>query len=158
MDSMEMALFRQRSLLRSPPVRRTPILHNFLHILSSRSSGAQAGDQSRPAPEPREPPSMPQFQYPIRTEPDDHPVLQGCTQHLGLGCLCSRCAASRNLFTQNPTGLQPSDSPQPQTQLGLSAFSPAPSQTRTSTDRPSAFSSVFSGAAGKHCASGTLAS
>uniref|UniRef100_A0A8C2PQH9 Autophagy/beclin-1 regulator 1b n=1 Tax=Cyprinus carpio TaxID=7962 RepID=A0A8C2PQH9_CYPCA len=69
MDSMEMALFRQRSLLRSPPVRRTPILHNFLHILSSRSSGAQAGDQSRPAPEPREPPSMPRFQYPVRTEP-----------------------------------------------------------------------------------------
>uniref|UniRef100_A0A673J6Y5 Activating molecule in BECN1-regulated autophagy protein 1-like n=1 Tax=Sinocyclocheilus rhinocerous TaxID=307959 RepID=A0A673J6Y5_9TELE len=128
MDSMEMALFRQRSLLRSPPVRRTPILHNFLHILSSRSSGAQAGDQSR----------------------------TGCTQHLGLGCLCSRCAASRNLFTQNPTGLQPSDPPQLQTQSGPSAFSPAPSQTRTSTDRPSAFSSVFSGAAGNSAHRGLL--
>ncbi|KTF83190.1 hypothetical protein cypCar_00007143 [Cyprinus carpio] len=156
MDSMEMALFRQRSLLRSPPVRRTPILHNFLHILSSRSSGAQAGDQSRPAPEPREPPSMPRFQYPVRTEPGDRPALQGCTQHLGLGCLCSRCAASRNLFTQNPTGLQPSDSPQPQTQSGPSAFSPASSQTRTSTDRPSAFSSVFSGAAGNSAHRGLL--
>uniref|UniRef100_A0A673J6P3 Activating molecule in BECN1-regulated autophagy protein 1-like n=1 Tax=Sinocyclocheilus rhinocerous TaxID=307959 RepID=A0A673J6P3_9TELE len=81
MDSMEMALFRQRSLLRSPPVRRTPILHNFLHILSSRSSGAQSGP---------------------------------------------------------------------------SAFSPAPSQTRTSTDRPSAFSSVFSGAAGNSAHRGLL--
>uniref|UniRef100_A0A673JEN8 Activating molecule in BECN1-regulated autophagy protein 1-like n=1 Tax=Sinocyclocheilus rhinocerous TaxID=307959 RepID=A0A673JEN8_9TELE len=156
MDSMEMALFRQRSLLRSPPVRRTPILHNFLHILSSRSSGAQAGDQSRTAPEPREPPSIPRFQYPVRTEPGDRPALQGCTQHLGLGCLCSRCAASRNLFTQNPTGLQPSDPPQLQTQSGPSAFSPAPSQTRTSTDRPSAFSSVFSGAAGNSAHRGLL--
>ncbi|XP_051740557.1 activating molecule in BECN1-regulated autophagy protein 1B [Ctenopharyngodon idella] len=156
MDSMEMALFRQRSLLRSPPVRRTPILHNFLHILSSRSSGAQAGDQSRPAPEPREPPSIPRFQYPVRTEPGDRPALQGCTQHLGLGCLCSRCAASRNLFTQNPTGLQPSDLPQPQTQSGPSAFLPAPSQTRTSTDRPSAFSSVFSGTAGNSTHRGLL--
>uniref|UniRef100_A0A672MA94 Activating molecule in BECN1-regulated autophagy protein 1-like n=1 Tax=Sinocyclocheilus grahami TaxID=75366 RepID=A0A672MA94_SINGR len=156
MDSMEMALFRQRSLLRSPPVRRTPILHNFLHILSSRSSGAQVGDQSRPAPEPREPPSIPRFQYPVQTEPGDRPALQGCTQHLGLGCLCSRCAASRNLFTQNPTGLQPSDPPQPQTQLGPSAFSPAPSQTCTSTDRPSAFSSVFSGAAGNSAHRGLL--
>ncbi|XP_050955148.1 activating molecule in BECN1-regulated autophagy protein 1B [Labeo rohita] len=156
MDSMEMALFRQRSLLRSPPVRRTPILHNFLHILSSRSSGAQAGDQSRPAPEPREPPSMPRFQYPVRTEPGDRPALQGCTQHLGLGCLCSRCAASRNLFTQNSTGLQPSDSAQPQTQSGSSAFSHTPSQTRSSTDRPSAFSSVFSGAVGNSAHRGVL--
>uniref|UniRef100_A0A9J8C5R2 Autophagy/beclin-1 regulator 1b n=1 Tax=Cyprinus carpio carpio TaxID=630221 RepID=A0A9J8C5R2_CYPCA len=81
MDSMEMALFRQRSLLRSPPVRRTPILHNFLHILSSRSSGAQSGP---------------------------------------------------------------------------SAFSPTPSQTRTSKDRPSAFSSVFSGAAGNSAHRGLL--
>ncbi|CAM4734104.1 unnamed protein product [Leuciscus chuanchicus] len=155
MDSMEMALFRQRSLLRSPPVRRTPILHNFLHILSSRSSGAQAGDQSRPAPEPREPP-MPRFQYPVRTEPSDRSASQGCTQHLGLSCLCNRCAATRNLFTQNPTGLQPSDPPQPQTQSGPSAFSPAPSQNRTSTDRPSAFSSVFSGTAGNSTHRGLL--
>lgn len=156
MDSMEMALFRQRSLLRSPPVRRTPILHNFLHILSSRSSGAQAGDQSRPTPEPRETPNIPRFQYPVRTEPGDRPALQGCTQHLGMGCLCSRCAASRNLFTQNPTGLQPSDLPQPQTQSGPSAFSPAPSQNRTSTDRPSAFSSVFSGTVGNSTHRGLL--
>ncbi|XP_065147557.1 activating molecule in BECN1-regulated autophagy protein 1B [Paramisgurnus dabryanus] len=144
MDSMEMALFRQRSLLRSPPVRRTPILHNFLHILSSRSSGAQASDQPRPAPEPREPPSIPRFQYPVRAEPGDRPGLQGCTQHLGLGCLCSRCAASRNLLTQNSTNLQPSDSSQP----GPSAFTPTPGQSRTSADRPSAFSSVFSATAG----------
>ncbi|KAG7324166.1 hypothetical protein KOW79_012182 [Hemibagrus wyckioides] len=135
MDSMEMALFRQRSVLRSPPVRRTPILHNFLHILSSRSSGGT---------EPREPPpSMPLFQYPGRSELADRPPQQSCTQHLGLGCLCSRCAAtSRNV--QNPSALQSTDSahshshPHPQ----------PPNQSRPSSDRPSAFSSVHSGAAG----------
>ncbi|XP_051979274.1 activating molecule in BECN1-regulated autophagy protein 1B isoform X1 [Xyrauchen texanus] len=159
-DSMEMALFRQRSLLRSPPVRRTPILHNFLHILSSRSSGAQSSDQSRPPPEPREPPSIPRFQYPVRADPGDHTALQGCTQHLGLGCLCSRCAASRNLLTHNTTSLQPVDSshplPQPQTLLGPSAFTPTPSQTRPSTDHPSAFSSVFSGTSGNSTHRGLL--
>ncbi|TRY87222.1 hypothetical protein DNTS_031740 [Danionella cerebrum] len=148
MDSMEMALFRQRSLLRSPPVRRTPILHNFLHILSSRSSGAQAGDQPRPTQEHRDPPSIPRFPFPLLTEQADRPALQGCTQHLGLGCLCSRCAASRNLFTQNQTGLQPSDPPQPQAQPAPSAFSAAPGPSRTPSDRFSAFSSVHSGTAG----------
>lgn len=133
MDSMEMALFRQRSVLRSPPVRRTPILHNFLHILSSRSSGTT---------EPREPPpSMPLFQYPGRSELADQPPQQNCTQHLGLACLCSRCAAtSRNV--QNPSVLQPTDSahshPHPQ----------PPNQSRPSSDRLSAFSSVHSGTAG----------
>ncbi|KAE8295926.1 Activating molecule in BECN1-regulated autophagy protein 1 [Larimichthys crocea] len=33
MDSVEIPHFRQRSFLPSQPVRRTPILHNFLHIL-----------------------------------------------------------------------------------------------------------------------------
>uniref|UniRef100_A0AAY4EJF0 Activating molecule in BECN1-regulated autophagy protein 1 n=1 Tax=Denticeps clupeoides TaxID=299321 RepID=A0AAY4EJF0_9TELE len=47
-DSMDIALLRQRPL-RPPPVRRTPILHNFLHVLSSRSSGAPSGEQSRPS-------------------------------------------------------------------------------------------------------------
>lgn len=130
-----MALFRQRSVLRSPPVRRTPILHNFLHILSSRSSGAT---------EAHEPPSsMPLFQYPGRGELVDRPPQQSCTQHLGLGCLCTRCAAtSRNI--QNPSALQSTDSahshshPHPQ----------PPNQSRPSSDRPSAFSSVHSGTTG----------
>uniref|UniRef100_A0A3B1JT83 Autophagy/beclin-1 regulator 1b n=1 Tax=Astyanax mexicanus TaxID=7994 RepID=A0A3B1JT83_ASTMX len=92
MDSMEMALFRQRSLLRSPPVRRTPILHNFLHILSSRSSGAAAGDQARPAPEPHEPPaSMPLFQYPGRDRPSAfssvYSATAGSSLHRGLSSL-----------------------------------------------------------------------
>ncbi|XP_014457871.1 activating molecule in BECN1-regulated autophagy protein 1 isoform X5 [Alligator mississippiensis] len=40
-DSTEMPHYRQRSILQSQPVRRTPLLHNFLHMLSSRSSGIQ---------------------------------------------------------------------------------------------------------------------
>uniref|UniRef100_A0A8C7D6R3 Autophagy/beclin-1 regulator 1a n=1 Tax=Oncorhynchus kisutch TaxID=8019 RepID=A0A8C7D6R3_ONCKI len=53
MDSVEMPHFRHRSFLQSQPVRRTPILHNFLHILSSRNSGSQSEEQHPPAPAPR---------------------------------------------------------------------------------------------------------
>uniref|UniRef100_A0A6I8QJ19 Activating molecule in BECN1-regulated autophagy protein 1 n=1 Tax=Xenopus tropicalis TaxID=8364 RepID=A0A6I8QJ19_XENTR len=38
LDSAEIPIYRQRSLLQTQPVRRTPLLHNFLHMLSSRSS------------------------------------------------------------------------------------------------------------------------
>ncbi|XP_040836119.1 activating molecule in BECN1-regulated autophagy protein 1 isoform X5 [Ochotona curzoniae] len=41
MDGTELSHYRQRALLQSQPVRRTPLLHNFLHMLSSRSSGIQ---------------------------------------------------------------------------------------------------------------------
>ncbi|XP_065258474.1 activating molecule in BECN1-regulated autophagy protein 1 isoform X3 [Emys orbicularis] len=40
-DSTDIPHYRQRSILQSQPVRRTPLLHNFLHMLSSRSSGIQ---------------------------------------------------------------------------------------------------------------------
>ncbi|XP_025890916.1 activating molecule in BECN1-regulated autophagy protein 1 isoform X3 [Nothoprocta perdicaria] len=40
-DNTEMPHYRQRAILPSQPVRRTPLLHNFLHMLSSRSSGIQ---------------------------------------------------------------------------------------------------------------------
>ena len=45
-DGTELSHYRQRALLQSQPVRRTPLLHNFLHMLSSRSSGIQVGEQS----------------------------------------------------------------------------------------------------------------
>ncbi|XDV18110.1 hypothetical protein PO909_023874 [Leuciscus waleckii] len=48
MDSVEMPHLRQRSFLQSQPVRRTPILHNFLHILTSRNSVPQAGEPRIP--------------------------------------------------------------------------------------------------------------
>uniref|UniRef100_A0A3B4T5V0 Autophagy/beclin-1 regulator 1b n=1 Tax=Seriola dumerili TaxID=41447 RepID=A0A3B4T5V0_SERDU len=62
MDSVEMPHFRQRSFLPTQPVRRTPILHNFLHILSSRSPGAQpppASTFSSARTEPRQPSERP---------------------------------------------------------------------------------------------------
>ncbi|KAI9532683.1 Activating molecule in BN1-regulated autophagy protein 1B [Dissostichus eleginoides] len=80
MDSVEMPHFRQRSFLPSQPVRRTPILHNFLHILSSRPP---PGDQPRPLGDAitnssvAETPSMPLFS-------ERPPPPTGCTQHLGL--------------------------------------------------------------------------
>ncbi|XP_059730704.1 activating molecule in BECN1-regulated autophagy protein 1 isoform X7 [Bos taurus] len=40
-DGAELSHYRQRALLQSQPVRRTPLLHNFLHMLSSRSSCIQ---------------------------------------------------------------------------------------------------------------------
>uniref|UniRef100_A0A3Q2D6P2 Autophagy/beclin-1 regulator 1b n=1 Tax=Cyprinodon variegatus TaxID=28743 RepID=A0A3Q2D6P2_CYPVA len=66
MDSVEMPHFRQRSFLPSQPVRRTPILHNFLHILSSsRSAGhstpplSTASTFSSARTEPRQPTERP---------------------------------------------------------------------------------------------------
>uniref|UniRef100_A0A3P8Z5U7 Autophagy/beclin-1 regulator 1b n=1 Tax=Esox lucius TaxID=8010 RepID=A0A3P8Z5U7_ESOLU len=50
MDSVEMPHFRPRSFPQSQPVRRTPILHNFLHILSWRNSGSQSEDQDPSSP------------------------------------------------------------------------------------------------------------
>ncbi|XP_028286371.1 activating molecule in BECN1-regulated autophagy protein 1B [Parambassis ranga] len=149
MDSVEMTHFRQRSFLPSQPVRRTPILHNFLHILSSRSPGAQAaGEQTRPLGENgsnnAEAPSMPLAQYPSS---ERGPPFPGCTQHLGMVCLCSRCSASRNssLSAGGPP-LTPSDSrvssdaPAPPP---ASTFSSARTEPRQPSERPSAFTSVY---------------
>ncbi|XP_074004857.1 activating molecule in BECN1-regulated autophagy protein 1 isoform X3 [Numenius arquata] len=47
-DSTEMPHYRQRAILPSQPVRRTPLLHNFLHMLSSRSSGIQTEPYQAP--------------------------------------------------------------------------------------------------------------
>ncbi|XP_029010246.1 activating molecule in BECN1-regulated autophagy protein 1B isoform X2 [Betta splendens] len=148
MDSVEIPHFRQRSFLPSQPVRRTPILHNFLHILSSRSPGAQAGaEQPRPLGENGgtvgESPSMPLAQYPSS---ERGPLFPGCTQHLGMVCLCSRCSISRNpsLSTDGSSGTLsdprvPSNVPQPPP---ASTFSSARTEPRQPTERTSAFTSV----------------
>ncbi|KAK1875760.1 Activating molecule in BECN1-regulated autophagy protein 1 [Dissostichus eleginoides] len=122
MDSVEMPHFRQRSFLPSQPVRRTPILHNFLHILSSRPP---PGDQPRPLGDAitnssvAETPSMPLFS-------ERPPPPTGCTQHLGLMCLCSRCSINRP---------PPPEAPPP------SSFSSARTEPRP--ERSSAFTSVY---------------
>lgn len=146
MDSVEMHHFRQRSFLPSQPVRRTPILHNFLHILSSRSPvGQGAGEhhqqqqqqqqQSRPLGE-GESPSVPLAQY-LGSERGPAP-FPGCTQHLGMVCLCSRCSGGRSQVT----GAGPADGQRPPT---ASTFSSARTEPRQPPERPSAFTSVYYG-------------
>ncbi|XP_075401909.1 activating molecule in BECN1-regulated autophagy protein 1 isoform X6 [Tenrec ecaudatus] len=103
-DGTELSHYRQRALLQSQPVRRTPLLHNFLHMLSSRSSGIQVGEQSTvqdsatPSPPPPPPPSAterPRTSAYIRLRQRvTHPPAE-CCQHLGILCLCSRCAGTR---------------------------------------------------------------
>lgn len=146
MDSVEMPHFRQRSFLPSQPVRRTPILHNFLHILSSRSPGAQTGaEQPRPLGENGsgvgESPSMPLPQYPSS---ERGPPFPGCTQHLGMVCLCSRCSVNRSpSLAPSGTPSDPrvsSDTPHPPP---ASTFSSARTEPRQPSERPSAFTSVY---------------
>uniref|UniRef100_A0A8D2P7X2 Autophagy and beclin 1 regulator 1 n=1 Tax=Zosterops lateralis melanops TaxID=1220523 RepID=A0A8D2P7X2_ZOSLA len=73
-DSTEMPHYRQRAILPSQPVRRTPLLHNFLHMLSSRSSGIQT--------EPYQPPeqaSIAQEEQGILNRPSAFSTVQSST-------------------------------------------------------------------------------
>ncbi|XP_029109344.1 activating molecule in BECN1-regulated autophagy protein 1 isoform X2 [Scleropages formosus] len=146
MDSVEMPHFRPRPFLQSQPVRRTPILHNFLHILSSRSSAVQAGEQPAAPPPPAEPSVLPLGRY---TSLRERPSYHACVQHLGMVCFCSRCAASR----APPAPEDSAGPPPPELPSHASTFSSArteprqPSEARSSS-RASAFSSVYSSTAG----------
>ncbi|CAK6979148.1 activating molecule in BECN1-regulated autophagy protein 1B isoform X1 [Scomber scombrus] len=155
MDSVEMPHFRQRSFLPSQPVRRTPILHNFLHILSSRSPGGQGGGlggqvggEQRPLGDTGssvgEAPSMPLAQYP---PPERGPPFPGCTQHLGLVCLCSRCSIGRTpSLAGDASSVTPPDprvSADPPQPPPASTFSSARTEPRQPSERPSAFTSVY---------------
>lgn len=147
MDSVEMPHFRQRSFLPSQPVRRTPILHNFLHILSSRSPGGQGGGEQQPrslgesGSSVGDSPSMPLAQY---LSSERGPPFPGCTQHLGMVCLCSRCSVNRNPVlggnTARPDPRGSTDTPQPPS---ASTFSSARTEPRQPSERPSAFTSVY---------------
>uniref|UniRef100_A0A3P8X2L9 Autophagy/beclin-1 regulator 1b n=1 Tax=Cynoglossus semilaevis TaxID=244447 RepID=A0A3P8X2L9_CYNSE len=152
MDSVEMPHFRQRSFLPTQPVRRTPILHNFLHILSSRSPAAQVGGEQPTRGSPLgdsgsnvgESPSIPLAQYPGS---ERGPPFPGCTQHLGMVCLCSRCSANRNpsLSTNSSIMTQsgPRTSPDAPTPPPTSTFSSARTEPRQPSERTSAFTSVY---------------
>ncbi|CDQ70373.1 unnamed protein product [Oncorhynchus mykiss] len=131
MDSVEMPHFRQRSFLPSQPVRRTPILHNFLHILSSRSSGAQAGgDASRPGGE-------------GSASQDRGLPYPGCTQHLGMVCLCSRCMANRSpSLGEGPSTSRPVPAPHAST-FSARTEPRQPSEPTGAQQRPSAFTTVY---------------
>ncbi|CAL8360553.1 unnamed protein product, partial [Lota lota] len=138
MDSVEMPLFRQRSFLPSQPVRRTPILHNFLHILSSRTSPGQVGGEQRPLGDP----PMPGVQYP---DPLHGQAYPGCTQHLGMVCLCTRCSAnhSASLGPDVPSGISADPRLVADPPLPASSFSSARTEPRPPSERPSAFTSVY---------------
>uniref|UniRef100_A0A8C8DWL2 Autophagy/beclin-1 regulator 1b n=1 Tax=Oryzias sinensis TaxID=183150 RepID=A0A8C8DWL2_9TELE len=133
MDSVEMPHFRHRSFLPPQPVRRTPILHNFLHILSSRSPATQPGGAS-----------MPLSQYPSS---ERGPPFPGCTQHLGMVCLCSRCSVNRSpSLTADglPVALSDPRTSSDATALSMaSTFSSARTEPRQPSERPSAFTSVY---------------
>nr|XP_033784331.1 activating molecule in BECN1-regulated autophagy protein 1 isoform X2 [Geotrypetes seraphini] len=173
LDSTEMPHYRQRSMVQSQPVRRTPLLHNFLHMLSSRTSGTQAGEQTpvqdsaNPSPPP--PPPPPPLPPPLPLANDNNQRLiytrirerlnypTPCCQHLGMLCLCSRCSTARvssSLFAQQE-GI-------PSTSSGATSTSFSSVQTEPShpteqasgqpdpglLNRPSAFSTVHSSTAG----------
>ncbi|XP_021119884.1 activating molecule in BECN1-regulated autophagy protein 1 isoform X6 [Heterocephalus glaber] len=165
-DGTELSHYRQRALLQSQPVRRTPLLHNFLHMLSSRSSGIQVGEQSTvqdsATPSPPPPPPQPSTERPrtsayIRLRQRvSYPTTVECCQHPGILCLCSRCSGTR------VPSLLPQDSVPPASARATTPsfsfvqtepFHPpeqasSPQQDQGLLNRPSAFSTVQSSTAG----------
>ncbi len=115
MDSVEMPHLRQRSFLQSQPVRRTPILHNFLHILTSRNSVPQAGGTLAASSDEA---SDSSGRYAVLR---DRSRLQyhGCVQPLGVACFCSRCSSTRD---PSPPDEDPSDSASLEGQSHASTF------------------------------------
>ncbi|XP_036181935.1 activating molecule in BECN1-regulated autophagy protein 1 isoform X5 [Myotis myotis] len=165
-DGTEISHYRQRALLQSQPVRRTPLLHNFLHMLSSRSSGIQVGEQSTvqesATPSPPPPPPQPSMERPrtsayIRLRQRVSYPTAECCQHLGILCLCSRCSGTRV-----PSLLPHQDSVPPASARATTPsfsfvqtepFHPPEQASSTQQDqgllnRPSAFSTVQSSTAG----------
>ncbi|NP_001268921.1 activating molecule in BECN1-regulated autophagy protein 1A [Danio rerio] len=135
MDSVEMPHLRQRSFLQSQPARRTPILHNFLHILTSRNSVPQAGGAHSASTD--------------GSSDSSGPYTLMCVQPLGMVCFCSRCSAAR---VPSPPDEDPSDSASLEAQahtfssartepLQMSRFS----VESRAANRSSAFSSVYGG-------------
>ncbi|XP_055210773.1 activating molecule in BECN1-regulated autophagy protein 1 isoform X6 [Gorilla gorilla gorilla] len=165
-DGTELSHYRQRALLQSQPVRRTPLLHNFLHMLSCRSSGIQVGEQSTvqdsATPSPPPPPPQPSTERPrtsayIRLRQRVSYPTAECCQHLGILCLCSRCSGTRV-----PSLLPHQDSVPPASARATTPsfsfvqtepFHPPEQASSTQQDqgllnRPSAFSTVQSSTAG----------
>ncbi|XP_068116807.1 activating molecule in BECN1-regulated autophagy protein 1 isoform X2 [Hyperolius riggenbachi] len=178
LDCAEIPIYRQRSLLQTQPVRRTPLLHNFLHMLSSRSSGTQAGEQtpvqdSVTPPHPPLPPPPP----PVPATDNNQRLLYAntrvrertpsinapCCQDPNMLCLCIRCSTAR---LSSPLFPHPEAPGAPSTSSGVTSTSYSPVQTDPQhslerqqhqssaqhdhglLSRPSAFSSVHSSTAG----------
>uniref|UniRef100_A0A672R3H9 Activating molecule in BECN1-regulated autophagy protein 1-like n=1 Tax=Sinocyclocheilus grahami TaxID=75366 RepID=A0A672R3H9_SINGR len=146
MDSVEMPHLRQRSFLQSQPVRRTPILHNFLHILTSRNSVPQSGGTLAASSDEA---SDSSGRYTVLRDRSRLPY-HGCVQSLGVVCFCSRCSSTR---VSSPPDEDPSDSASLEGQSHASTFSSARTEPRIprfpveshASNRPSAFSCVYGG-------------
>ncbi|XP_067902073.1 activating molecule in BECN1-regulated autophagy protein 1-like isoform X2 [Heterodontus francisci] len=149
LDNVETPQYRQRSFLQSQPVRRTPLLHNFLHMLSSRSSGTTTGDQSQ-----SEESTLPAGEsgrtsvYAVLRDRFSYPV-QECVHHMGLVCFCSRCSALRSSSSSVPSeDSTPSTSSTATTSTSARTEPRIPPERPLSQpdphipDRPSAFSTV----------------
>ncbi|XP_073664969.1 activating molecule in BECN1-regulated autophagy protein 1 isoform X6 [Tursiops truncatus] len=165
-DGTELSHYRQRALLQSQPVRRTPLLHNFLHMLSSRSSGIQVGEQSTvqdsATPSPPPPPPQPSTERPrtsayIRLRQRVSYPTAECCQHLGILCLCSRCSGTRVpslLPHQDSVPPAPARATTPSFSfVQTEPFHPPEQASSAQQDqgllnRPSAFSTVQSSTAG----------
>lgn len=146
MDSVEMPHLRQRSFLQSQPVRRTPILHNFLHILTSRNSVPQTGGAPAASTDVA---SDSSGHYAVLRDRSRLPY-HGCVQPLGVVCFCSRCSSTQ---VPSPPDEDSSDSASLEGQSNASTFSSARTEPRIprfpvesrAVYRPSAFSCVYGG-------------
>uniref|UniRef100_UPI00398ECE8B activating molecule in BECN1-regulated autophagy protein 1-like isoform X3 n=1 Tax=Pristiophorus japonicus TaxID=55135 RepID=UPI00398ECE8B len=150
LDNVETPQYRQRSFLQSQPVRRTPLLHNFLHMLSSRSSGTTTPEQSQ-----SEESTLPAGEsgrtsvYAVLRDRFSYPV-QECVHHMGLVCFCNRCSALRSSSSSSV----PSEDSTPSTSSAATTSTSARTEPRLPPerplsqpdpripDRPSAFSTV----------------
>ncbi|XP_052009742.1 activating molecule in BECN1-regulated autophagy protein 1A isoform X2 [Xyrauchen texanus] len=147
MDSVEMPHYRHRSFLQSQPLRRTPILHNFLHILTSRNSASQArGTLPAATEEASDSSGLSSGPYPGLRDRSQLPY-HGCVQPLGMVCFCSRCSAT---LAPSPPDDDPSDSASLEGQSHASTFTSARTEPRLPTEsrpanRSSAFSCVYGG-------------
>uniref|UniRef100_A0A3Q2VCR1 Autophagy/beclin-1 regulator 1b n=1 Tax=Haplochromis burtoni TaxID=8153 RepID=A0A3Q2VCR1_HAPBU len=110
-------------------VRFDPLGHNLLTAIVNPSN--------------QQSPSIPLAQYPSS---ERGPPLPGCTQHLGMVCMCSRCSISRTAPQPDGASVPPpdprasSDSLQPPP---ASTFSSARTEPRQPSERTSAFTSVY---------------
>ncbi|XP_042197312.1 activating molecule in BECN1-regulated autophagy protein 1 isoform X2 [Callorhinchus milii] len=144
LDSFETSPSRQRSFLQSQPVRRTPLLHNFLHMLSSRSPGSANGDpgQSEESALPAGESSRTSV-YAVLRDRFSYPV-QECVHHMGMVCFCSRCSALRSSSSSSsvPSEDGAATSTSARTEPRVPPERPLSQPMPRPPDRPSAFSSV----------------
>ncbi|KAG7255916.1 hypothetical protein CRUP_028390 [Coryphaenoides rupestris] len=127
------------------------LLRSHAHTFAPNTSCTRAARSTSPGASPPgcgavrppplgESPSVPVVQYPSS--------FPGCTQHLGMVCLCARCSANRgsSLGADVPPGAAPDPrlaGEPPLPPAAASSFSSARTEPRAPSERPSAFTSVY---------------